>query len=716
MKWNFRRPADSNQPLDPNDDAVRAKTRSHMARLNIVYTLVFFAFVSLILRLGYLQIVQGASYRNQAMTTTVQQTEVLPARGRIFDANGDLLAGDNPEHDVYFTRLQNLSQAEQKTMEEKIAKQLAPVFKKTQAQVMKLLTANPLYAQVRVFKNVSEAQLAYVESNKSSMPGISVQQTYTRSYPYGDLAGHVLGYVSPIQPTQMKQYLAGGYQRDQIIGQSGLEQEYESLLQGSVGDDMLQINVNGSSSKDLGLDPPPVSGDNLELTLDGHLQAKAQEDIMNVVQTSKYKSIISDASAVVLDVKTGGVLAMVSYPYIDPNWFEDGSLSQHSSYLSNQGVQSNNAIQSPQKPGSTVKPANLIIGLEHGVVQSPTIAQYVPFQIRIGSGNPPTILHDDAAHGTITAAQAITQSSDVFFYEVGLKLGHWYGSSPTSGGGPSPAMSMSKYLKTALPQGLVTLFQGEQQFGLGQLTGIDLPNESPGVFYYENDPSKGYPEEVFPVSQAAASLKQKGEFPTESTPATLAEAGIGQVQMFTPIQMAQYVATIANNGVRMQPHLLKAVLAPSIKDNVATDKVIKTFKPVVQAKLKISSASLQLVHQGMYGVTHNPSGTAYAVFANDPIDAAGKTGTADISLNKISTTDSVFIAYAPYNNPQIAVAVMVPGAGYGADTAAPIAKDLMDAYFAEHHSNLVPKSKWTSSSIPSNWKSTTAYTIPESAK
>ncbi|QQE79928.1 penicillin-binding protein 2 [Alicyclobacillus sp. SO9] len=732
MKWrpsrrkrqSLRKQASSHQTGGKN------QKRTHIGRLNIVYGLVFLSFGSLILRLGYLQVSQGPKFRSDAMTTAIQRLPVLPARGRIYDAEGHLLAYDKPSYGLTYTRMKGVNQHPAR-----IAEMLAKVFKEPSSKIYNdLVNKNKNYRTINLFKKITNKQMSFIAENQGDMPGLLITQSYTRTYPNGDLAGHVLGYVGPIQKADQKEYVKKlKYLQSQIVGDTGIEGYYESYLQGQRGYKVLQVSTNGSAAANVGY-TPPTSGNNLQLTLDGHVQAVAQQDIQHAVATSKHRSSINDVGAVMLNVKTGGVLSLVSYPYYDPNWFENGEFSKHRNYMLSSHASINYAISQPQYPGSTVKPANLIIGLEHGAI-TPYTGYPVPYWLQITPG-PSGRKHDDMNHGYVNDVTAIAVSSDVFFYKLALRVGQWFGSSATHPGSPPAGMSATKWSRTAAVKGLIDLFGGEERFGLGVLTHIDLPGEQLGNFYTIDAAALGnaYP---FDLKKAEAAYKRNHQYVTQDqytevikgkngknhtvtrkatrfiSPIGIALSGIGQEQQFTPIELGQYVATIANNGTKIQPHLLDKVLQPGLTP-VGQDQVYKQFKPS-ETNLHIKPQYLKLAQQGMYGVTHDPLGTGYYVFHNTPYDAAGKTGTADIVLNGHKTTDSVFIAYAPYNNPQVAVAVMVPGGGYGATTAAPIAKDMLDAYFKEHH-EFFKKSQWTNTDIPKNWKQTKAYTIPENAK
>ncbi|QQE79050.1 penicillin-binding protein 2 [Alicyclobacillus sp. SO9] len=680
--------------------------RSLLMRLNVIYGFVFLAFVSLILRLGYLQVVNGPYYQTAAMTTTMQKIPVLPARGRIYDNNGNLLAYDEPYYSVFLTQLKNVHQNLQQ-----ISVFLAPGFNTTPDKILKTIHQQKNYATIRLFRNISNQQLAFVTENQSRLPGVTVELDSQRRYTNADLAGHVLGFVRPITAQTKAHYVDKlGYLPNQKVGQSGIELQYEKLLQGKTGYQLVKVNNKGTSMQRIGLDPAPVGGRNLQLTIDGRVQASTQESIMTMIDHSKYKKTINDAAAVMLDVKTGGVLALASYPYYDPNWYTvAGRLKSHLHYLNTSGAQENNVIQNPNYPGSTVKPANLITGLETGAI-TPGTAYYVPYSIHISSATK----HDDAPHGFVNNVKAVAVSSDVFFYQLGLRIGGWLGASPNYGGAPAGGVSIQTWRNTYFARGLVKLFEGERRLGMGQLTHIDLPGEEAGRFYMM-DARKNYAAVPFPLEKAKEDLNKQHRFVNYSTPVSLALSAIGQEQQFTPIQLAQYVATIANNGTKLQPHLLKAVLESGIEQHLTPAvKVIRTNPKKIQDKLNFNLRYLHLAQQGMYGVCNDTYGTAYADFRSAPYKAAGKTGTADIYLNGVHMTNSVFIAYAPYKNPQVAVAVMVPGGGYGAQSAALVARQMLDSYFKEQH-EFFPKNQWTSSSVPSDWKLRPAYTNVEKA-
>ncbi|MCL6632447.1 MAG: peptidoglycan glycosyltransferase [Alicyclobacillus herbarius] len=713
-----RRAPQTNHERPPiEEDQNQRKRRPHFARVNFVYGVVFVAMGSLIVRLGFVQINEGASFHKQAAMVAVQKLNVLPSRGWIFDANGQLLAYNKPSYSV---SLQIFSDTKQNF--HNMAQELAPVFhvnaRKLENQMaQKGVPAKDRLAEITLFKNISQKQLSFIEEHLSSLPGITIQSDGKREYPNGDLAGHVLGYTGAITADDKDAYLHpkdGGpkYILTQKVGRAGIEYQYERLLQGKVGQEDVLVDASGDTQQQLGFNPPPTPGKTLQLTLDGHLQAVAQEALYDQVQHAKNPSHIPFAAAVMMDVHDGSVLAMASYPYFDPNWYTpgNGGYLKHQKYIHNSNALMNHVIQGPQTVGSTVKPGNLILALENGIITPLTTIVDSPY-INVATYH----AHDDAYHGVVTPIKAIAESCDTYFYEVGLYFAKWFGSTEQNGGAPADGKGLYEWAKTDFWQGYVKLMMGEWAFGLGPKTGIDLPGEDMGNWWVDVL-SKDRNQQVKSVQppEIAKTLKQQGRVNIPAVPVDAAFIGMGQLQQYTPIQLVQYAAMLANGGKRIQPHLLKAVYPPVMKKTLPKNlKPLQVVKPHVESTMKIKPQYLQIAQEGMLGALNSPGGTAYSVFHNAPYKAAGKTGTAEITINGRQVDNSVFIAYAPYNNPQVAVAVMIPGAGYGADAAGPVARKLLDTYFAERHASFIPKKDWQNTSIPANWKESNAYQQPE---
>ena len=616
--------------------------RKLATRLGVVYGLCFLALTGVLFRMAYVQVTLGSQFRNMASNQQISYIPVLPPRGWIYDSNNQLIADDVPAMSIVLTRLhtkaQNFAQ---------MAQLMAPVLgQSVQALQNTMENQNSFENQIYLVKNASDKQVSFVAENKSELPGINVEVSSQRNYVHNMLAGHLLGYVGALTPSDVPTYVnKDGYLLDQVIGKSGLESEYETYLQGKVGRDAIVINSLGIPIKSLGLSPPPTQGDTLHLTVDGHLQAITQQDLANMIHTmdTKQNLQVKNGAAVVIDVKTGGVLALTSYPYYDPNWFlNPKQLAQHAKSLNTFDY----AIQGDFMPGSTVKPANMMLGLLEKII-TPTTKVLDQGFLMIGTYK----MHGDnpVGYGWVGPVETLEVSDDIFMYQLSLWLAHW----------PPVNMKVGTWMTTLRTQAVDQFHYMEQRFGLGVKTGIDLPGESTGYF---------------------TDTKQLYDLPATA---------IGQDQGFTPLQLANYAATIANSGVRYQPHLVASITS-------ADGKLVKTFKPTVVTKIQAPAAYWNVLHQGMHLVADGSMGTASGSFMNAPYQSAGKTGTAQQGGG--ANDVSVYIGYAPLNNPQIAYAVVIPGGGYGATGAVPVAREIADAYFQEHH-EFFPKKDWTGTSI-----------------
>lgn len=684
-----------------NQEYDRAKERQ--LRVNFVYGVIALSCVGLILRVSYLQISKSTALRIAALNSTVASIPVLPARGRIFDRNGVLLAYDEPVYSVYYTQIPNVNTS--RATISRLASVLAAPFETTAQAIATNILANRQYSTVKLFSGITSAQVAFIGEHRGSLPGISLQVGEVRRYPYDCLAGQVLGYVGPITPQEKEDFITKRhYQFNQIVGQSGVERQYEGYLQGEIGYQLQRVRRGDSGSGEGSYSPAPVAGNNLRLTLDSRLQADIQNVVWKAItRYAKASSVqITDGAAVMMDVRTGSVLAMVSYPYLNPNWFITGAFQKHRRYLSTSGAEQNNVIQNPHYPGSTVKPANLIAGLERGVVTPDTVFNDTSLPLWIGDYP----LREDASYGRVTPVRALAVSDDKFFYSLGLNLGRWYGSSATDGGAPEGGFeNLQHWKETSFIRGILAMDLSQWQFGLGQLTGIDLPWEERGTFYISDSRLNPSPAVRLPVTKAAKDLAATGRYVNYGSPLDLAFTAFGQMQQFTPIELVQYIATIADGGKRLKPHVLQDVLPPGLARNLVngTGVPLATQRTIVEGNLRIPKDYLRVAEEGMYAACNQPGGTAYVHFRTAPYKAAGKTGTAEIVMNGRKINNSVFIGYAPYDHPQIAVAVMVPGAGFGATTAVPIARFMMDDYFKEQHSAYFPKSEWTNPGVPKEW-------------
>lgn len=673
-----------------------------IGRVRVVYGIIFLALSSLIMRLGYLQIARGADFRVQAHTTMLSRMSVLPSRGWIYDANGVLLAYSKPSFSISLTRLN----AHKQNFVD-IAKTLAPVLGMTPKQFLGLLNndTSKNQSQVELYDNANEQQVSFVREHQSDLPGVHVEVVPQRVYKYGGLAGQVLGYVGKQSDRDRPKYAAKHYGIHQLVGKDGVELQYESLLQGQPGYRLVQTNTLGVPIKDLGLHPAPAAGSTLQLTIDSTLQAYAQQIVLDTLKAVRAKHHYNpkEASAILMNPNDGSVLALVSYPYYNPQWFMDQkTLQKHLGYVWDpvQTPTLNHVIASRHPPGSTVKPVNLLAALTEGVITPHTTISDPGYAV-VGTYR----AKDDsfAGHGQVDPVKALQVSCDTFFYHVGMWLADWWG-------GPPAGQTVAEWLWRGHVKGLNTLFHWETLFGLGKRTGIDLPGEALGSFF-QDDASRGRAI-PYNLDEAMRAIDTQGYYRNNSVLYDNAAAAIGQMQQFTPIQLAQYVSTLANGGRRIQPHVLKTVYPSGVVP--AKDAKGQVVQPKVLGTIHINRQYLNIVKRGMYDVVNTLGGTAYGSFYNAPYKAAGKTGTAQVGTGREDT--SVFMAYAPADHPEVAVAVMVPGGGSSYDTAVPMARQLLDVYFKEHHAPFFARSEWIEATgPPPNWFQMPAFLETEAA-
>ena len=636
-------------------------------RIPLIFAAIFIAMCVIVLRMGYLQIVKGAAFRSHVGTTLFAHVAVLPQRGWIYDANKHLLAYDKPMFSIVMTRQSSLTRPYQR-----MAQELAPVLSISASELLaRMVKHHPGETQVKIFEHATMRQIAYVYEHADTLPGVSCMEDSQRIYPQGDVAGHVVGYIGSQPQSQVDTFRQRGYTPDEQVGIAGVEKSYETALQGRPGYRVWQINHCGVPLREVGIDPPPVAGHSIQLTIDSKLQAIAQSLVTTSVQSAHRKSELhaTDAEAVMIDTRTGAILALVSYPFYNPNWFvSQKDYAAHARYINNPSLtpEVNHVLASPRYPGSTVKPINVLAGLETGAINRNTWI-IDDGKVMVGTYE----AHDwkRGGHGLVAPRSAIQKSCDTFMYDLGMWMANWHD-------GPPLGKSVALWNQTDRVQGYDTLFAWERKFGLGQLTGIDLPGENAGHFYM--DESIHHTIVRYHLDAAIQIMRQTGRVPNRGLLYDNAFAAIGQMQEFTPLQLAVAAMTIADNGSRLAPHVVSRILSQD------GHQVQYEVKARVVERVPLSRANLRLVQGGMYDAVNRFGGTAYGGFYGSRYEAAGKTGTAEVTQQGVATTISLFMGYAPFDHPQVSIAVMVPGGGESSDVAVPLARQLLDAYFRLH--------------------------------
>jgi penicillin-binding protein 2 len=490
---------------------------------------------------------------------------------------------------------------------------------------------------VVVKEDASPRVVSYVLEHRLSFPGVEIHQNYLRDYPLGDQAAQLLGNMGEITKEQLKEQRFKGYSAGDVVGQGGLEWSFDRWLRGRDGVAKVEVDALGRPKQH---DPVPGGrlpqpGSTLVTTLDAKVQAKAEEALRYAIDLAhsdgRYKA--AGGAALVLDVKTGEVIAMASFPTFDPSVWVGGISTKDYKQLADPRANRpllNRAIQEQKAVGSTFKVVDAIAGLEEGV-----ISPYTSFFCN-GSFKPP-IASDKTVwncwaldgHGSLDLVPAITQSCDVYFYNVGYLFYQRKG--------------------TELEDWAVRL-------GMGKPTGIDVPGEVAGRV-----PTPAWRRSYF-----------ESEVDKIWTPGNSINLAIGQGDLeATPLQLAVTYAAIANGGYVVQPHIGKEIVD-------AQGKMVRDLRAAKPRKVDISQSTLDVVRRGLYEAANSATGTSAAVFAGYPVQVAGKTGTAEV----FGSDDYAWYAsYAPANDPQYAVVVMVEQGGHGGSVAAPATRLIYDALF-----------------------------------
>lgn len=626
-----------------------------------VYALLaIFAVCFLILagRLLYLQVFQFRWFNNLANQNYLRLDPIEAPRGRIYDASGHLMVGNTAVYSVSVL----YSDIKDQTA---LASRLGPILGMAPAQITTIINqhvqTNDIYLPIRLATNVDQAVVNQIAENKMNLPGVILDTVPQRYYPYNDLSGQILGYVGDINQAELNAHPNDGYTLNDQYGQAGLENTYESYLRGVDGALEMEVNAQGTLVGEKG-QTAPVPGDNLTLNMSARITQVGQQALATQVAAARQQGLGANGGAVVLeDVHTGKILAMASYPSFNPAVLSPNPPpGENTNIFQDPAHPFLNRALMAYPPGSTFKAVVAVAGLETGTI-TPQTQYYDPgymmlYNHRFNNWYAP-------GFGYQNVIQAIQVSNDVFFYKLGLAVG-W--------------QPIAKWANA---------------FGLGQSTGIDLPDEETGVV-----PTPTYKKSLYqgilqqresalltqyngdkssPAYQSAAAKLQK-DFASEYAwdmqwqQYDTVNMAIGQgYNLYTPLQLADYTSAIANGGTLYKPYIVNKITAPD-------GKLVLQNEPTVVRQLNIPPSIINAIHQGMTLVTQG-EGTAAAVFSGFPIPVAGKTGTAQTSLK--GSDDSLFIAYAPANNPQVAAVAVVEHGGEGNAAAAPVVKAVLGAYF-----------------------------------
>lgn len=607
-----------------------------IVRLRVMGLLVAVLFSLMLIRLWYLQVLDTSSYARTVTANQVRPVEVPAPRGLILDRGGATMVGDQVTQDITLSRVGAQQHPE-------VVGALAALLGVPAAQIQADL-ANPqysLYKPVPILENAPLTDVLYIGEHASEFPGVSTVADTQRTYPMGTTGAQMLGYMGQIEKLQ------SGYQLGDQVGLTGLERQYEAQLRGAPGIDRVEVDAQGQVVGDLGQTPPGPGAD-LVTNVDAGLEQTLQQALDAEIASLQGKS--HSGAAVALDPQTGAVLALVSSPSYDPTWWTPNGISySHYAVLKQNGSLNNNVIDGLYTPGSTFKLATATAALQTGLITpgyyyNDTGSYTIPGCATGGSGC--ATYHDNEGEvgGEVNVTRAITISSDVFFYNLGVQFWDQRGQY-----GKVPVQTVANAL------------------GYGAVTGIDLPGEthfarvdSPDVVAKEHaqDP-KDYPNgQWFTGNNLEMAFGQGGT-------------------VITPIEQAVAYATFANGGTRYAPEIGAGFVDP------LTHKVLGHIDPKVMGHVSYSPGNYQAMLAGFEGVVSDPKGTAYGAFQGFPLGTfrvAGKTGTATVQEQQ---PNSWFVGWGPVPNPQYLIAVIVQGGGYGSEAAAPVVRKGFD-YLVAH--------------------------------
>jgi penicillin-binding protein 2 len=590
-------------------------------RVSILGGVAIAIFSVLFLRLWYVQVLSGDKYRNEANDNRIREIRVQAPRGDILDRNGKVLVANRTELAVQVSP-ENLPPPGLERSRE--LHRLADVTDMTRREIRKTLREGDRAAPggpVILKKGLGVDKVYYLRENQSSFPGVTVERVFTREYRQGIIAGHLFGNVGEVTAEQLKEPRYASLQAGDQVGQSGIEYEYDRYLRGKPGTDRIQVDALGRPTDQL-TSKPAKAGNDIRLTLDSRLQAYAEGAL---------SSFGLPGAFVAMNVHDGSILAMGSAPSFDPSIFTRRiSQRQYRALTSraNDAPLANRAIQGLYPTGSTFKMITATAALEHKLISPETIFNDT------GTLKLDTLtLHNagKAINGPINMSDALKVSSDIYFYNLGLKA------------------------KASKGHGMIQ--DWARRYGMGEKTGIDLPAEVDGLI-----PTPAWRNRLF--------REQLTDRPW--TVGDNVNLAVGQGDLYAdPLQMAVAYAALGNGGTVVTPHLGDDVES-------VTGSVLQEIRPAPRRHLDISQTTRDTIMTGLTRAATEPGGTSYPVFGNFPFAVAGKTGTAE---RPNQADQSWYIVLAPASNPQIVVAVTLERGGFGVDTAAPIAARVLEHYF-----------------------------------
>lgn len=585
------------------------KKKNNDGPFRYVYGAVVIVFLVLIARLVWLQLFQGDYYNSLAEGNRLRAIPLAAMRGVMYDRNGQILVGSRPSFMVTYVPTQG-------KMTDEEANKLSRLLNMPADKILeKAGKVKNSYVPTVLAQDLTPDVVTKVEERRNELPGISVDVQPIRYYPYDMMAAQIFGYVGQIDEDDMER-LKGedGVSNVTQIGRAGLESYYDDVLRGKDGSRQVEVDASGSPVMEVER-KNPVQGHNIHLTLDLNLQT-ALEKAMDAQIAQGIG--VSGIAAVAVDPNTGAVLAMASRPAYNPNWFTRGITESEWKQINGNPnhPMENRVIAGEYPPGSTFKLITGAAALE--------LKKITPDEMIFDSGRHWLVDMRNAggeALGWINFTEALAKSDNVYFYELGRRVG---------------IDKLAEYAK---------------MFGMGKKTGIAMRGEAAGLVASEEYKEKNYHQDWYLGDTFNSAIGQG-------------------FQLVTPLQAAMIVSEVANGGIQYKPFIVSRI------DNL-DGTPYKIFAPEQTGTLEVSKSTLDLIREGMRNVAEE-SGTAGSLFAGFPVQVAGKTGTAE---NFSGRDHGWFVAFAPYDHPRIVIAVLTEQGGFGASSSGPIVRAMLEEFF-----------------------------------
>jgi penicillin-binding protein 2 len=583
-------------------------------------------FAVLFFRLWDLQVLSGSEYLAEAKNNRTREYKVIAPRGDILDRDGNVLVDNRTSLALQLNTQKLPEDPVEERAELKRLGSLAHMSMKKVRRTIKESEEVAAGAPVTLRKDVGYDLVYYLEENQADFPGVSVQRVFVRAYPEGTRAAHVVGSVGEINEEELKEPEYRGLDPGDEIGKEGVEYAYDRYLRGEPGLTRIQVNALGQPTPGGQLvSEPPAPGDNLKLTIDPDVQAAGE---------SALASRGLPGAFVTMNVNNGQLLGLGSFPTFDPTDLIEPTQAQVNQLYRDPVLAplTDRATESYYPTGSTFKLVTALAALEEGVI-TPSTSIFDGGKLTVGTQSFQNA--GGASYGPLTLVPALEVSSDVFFYELGWKM--W-----DTG----------------------QLQRWAAKLGIGKESGLDLPGETEGLV-----PSRSWRNQLY----------EEGETDRPWSAGDNVQLATGQGDLQTnPLQLAIAYAALGNDGTIVTPHV-----GMEVED--AAGRVLKEFDPRPRRKIKIDPAHRTAIMEGLHQAAQGPQGTSYGIFGGFPIEVAGKTGTAQRPPH---ADQSWYAVLAPYPDPRIVTIVTMEEGGFGAESAAPAALQILEAYFDKHASSV----------------------------